>query len=493
METAETGISGLARGLRVALPVIFTFLGLLVLFSRPASPTQTPAWDPIDLGGVPEIRSAGGVLDATLVATPIKVQIGTGSFDGAGYNGVYAGPVLRVHPGDRVKILFINHTALATNLHFHGLRVSPDGRADNVSIDVPPGRQFHYDFTIPADHPPGLFFYHDHDAGNAEMNVMYGLGGALIIEGFANQFSGLAGLPQKLVVIKDWYRPGCTCCNQLPTELHCRLVSINGLADWQDRIRPGGTQLWRMANQGANLIMHLIAPGVVFHVIGRDGMPATDGTDTDKIDIMPASRLDVLVTVPKAGAGTIPIIAKSVPTGVPPHFTAQRQIGTMMIDGAPVADPLPALGFPHQQDLRNWHVTAQRTVVFSENAAATKFYVDDKIYDPKRIDARVPLGSIEEWTIKNTSLDFHEFHIHQLGFQVIEINGVAQPFSGFVDDARVPEKGEIKVLIPFVDPIMVGHIMYHCHVLKHEDAGMMAMLEVYQPGVVHICRTPPAE
>jgi FtsP/CotA-like multicopper oxidase with cupredoxin domain len=493
MTAAGAGTPSLLRCLRVALPAVFVFVGLLALFGTPIPATRALAWDPIDLGGVPEIRSVDGVLNATLVATPLKVTIGEGSFDGAGYNGVYAGPVLRVHPGDRVKIHFINRTALATNLHFHGLRVSPDGRADNVSIDVPPGRQFHYDFTIPADHPPGLFFYHDHDAGNAELNVMYGLGGALIIEGFAKQFGGLAAVPQKLVVIKDWYRPGCTCCAQLPTELHCRLVSINGLADWQDPIRPGGTQLWRIANQGANLVMHLVAPGAMFHVIGRDGMPATDGIDTAHIDIMPASRLDVLVTSPKAGPASIPLLAKSVPTGVPPHFMAQRRIGSIIIDGPAVSDPLPLPGFPHQQDLRNWHVTARRTVVFSENAAATQFYVDGKIYDPKRIDARVPLGSIEEWTITNTSLDFHEFHIHQLGFQVTEINGVTQPFSGFVDDARVPEKGEIKVLIPFTDPIMIGHIMYHCHVLKHEDAGMMAMLEVYQPGVVHICRTPPAE
>jgi FtsP/CotA-like multicopper oxidase with cupredoxin domain len=493
MAPAETGISSVARCLRVALPMVLAFVCLLALFSRPAAPARTLAWDPIDLGGVPEIRSVDGVLNATLVATPIKVHIGAGSFDGAGYNGVYAGPVLRVHPGDRIRIHFINRTALATNLHFHGLRVSPDGRADNVSIAVPPGRQFHYDFEIPADHPPGLFFYHDHNAGFAEMNVMYGLGGALIIEGFADQFPGLAGVPQKLVVIKDWYRPGCTCCAQLPKALHCRLVSIDGVADWKDPIRPGGTQLWRIANQGANLVMHLVAPGAVLHVIGRDGMPATDGIDTDHIDIMPASRLDVLVTVPKAGPANMPIIARSVPTGLPPHFTAQRQIGTMMVEGVPVSDTLRPVRFPHQEDLRNWHVTARRTVVFSENAAATRFYVDGKIYDPGRIDARVPLGSIEEWTITNTSLDFHEFHIHQLGFQVTEINGAPQPFSGFVDDAKVPEKGEIKVLIPFTDPIMIGHIMYHCHVLKHEDAGMMAMLEVYQPGVVHICRTPPAE
>jgi suppressor of ftsI len=103
-----------------------------------------------------------------------------------------------------------------------------------------------------------------------------------------------------------------------------------------------------------------------------------------------------------------------------------------------------------------------------------------------------PLGNIEEWTVRNITPDFHKFHMHQLSFQLTEINGVVQPFTGDVENVRIPERGEVKLLIPFTDPNILGHIIFNCHVLNHEDRGMMTMLEVYRPGAVPICGTPKA-
>jgi FtsP/CotA-like multicopper oxidase with cupredoxin domain len=128
--------------------------------------------------------------------------------------------------------------------------------------------------------------------------------------------------------------------------------------------------------------------------------------------------------------------------------------------------------------------------VFGENKDATVYTINGRTFDPLRIDLKVPLGSVEEWTVVNDTPDFHEFHIHQLGFQLTEINHAQQAFAGFVDDVRVPEHGEVKLLIPFTDPVMVGHVMFHCHVLNHEDRGMMATLEIFRPGFLHICRVP---
>jgi suppressor of ftsI len=73
------------------------------------------------------------------------------------------------------------------------------------------------------------------------------------------------------------------------------------------------------------------------------------------------------------------------------------------------------------------------------------------------------------------------FHIHQIHFQVTEINSVPQTFEGYVDDVRVPEHGEVKLILPFTEPQIVGTFMYHCHVANHEDGGMMANIEVYDP------------
>jgi len=443
-----------------------------------AMPPMRLGYEDIDLGGLPDIRAVNGVLETTLVAAPQTVSLDGASFPGAAFNGVYAGPVLRLHAGDLLRIHLVNHMPDNINLHFHGLRVRPTGHGDNMHVQIPPGETYLYELRIPPNHPPGLFWYHDHAHNAAEPHVMAGLSGALLIEGFARQFQTLGATPQKLLVLKDWVRPRCD-DPVLRTQLHCHALSINGQAAWQVSMRPHETQLWRISSQSANLIIHLTLPGLHMRLIGSDGLPATQGTDLTALDILPASRADVLISADDAGS--FPILATHVPTGGGTSFTTNRALGTVHVTG-PDAARAEAPVFPRQTDLRQFHPDALRTITFAENADATIFTVDGKTFDPERVDLRVPLGHIETWTIRNTTNDFHEFHIHQLGFQVIEINGVAQDFAGYVDDVTVPEMGSIKVIIPFTDPNIVGHFMYHCHVLKHEDHGMMANIEVFWPG-----------
>ncbi len=94
---------------------------------------------------------------------------------------------------------------------------------------------------------------------------------------------------------------------------------------------------------------------------------------------------------------------------------------------------------------------------------------------------------MEEWTIQNVSGERHVFHIHQLDFLVTSINGVAQPADTLRDVVDLPYAvngvpGEVKMIIPFTDPIMVGRFVFHCHIVGHEDAGMMANIVVLAPG-----------
>lgn len=457
------------------------------LFRVGANPATEAPFDEIDLGGLPEIRASRGVLQTTLVAVPMEVHVGNATFAGASFNGIYGGPVLRAHPGDRIQIHLVNHMADSINLHFHGLRVTPLGTGDNMHVLVPPGAFFDYDFRIPPNHPPGLFWYHDHAHRAAEPHVMAGLSGALLIEGFADQIKGLDGVPEKLLVLKDWQHNDCT-APDLKHTLHCRIISINGDTDWRDDLAPGSSQLWRVSNQGADQVLHLAAPGLHLRIVGRDGMPASDGEDSDHVDIMPASRLDILVRADRAGR--FPLLALGVPTNGSAGFSTKRPLGMIDVAGPQNLAPAAALSFPRQQDMRTWPVDAHRMIIFSENLSINEFYVNGRKFDPLRTDVRAPLGNVEEWTIRNVTDDFHEFHIHQLSFQVIEINGARQVFSGYVDNVKIPEHGEVKVIIPLTDPNIVGHLMFHCHVLNHEDRGMMTMLEVYRPGVLHICKVP---
>ena len=96
------------------------------------------------------------------------------------------------------------------------------------------------------------------------------------------------------------------------------------------------------------------------------------------------------------------------------------------------------------------------------------------------------LGDLEEWTVQNASQELHVFHIHQSDFQVTEINGVRQPFTGYQNTVSLPAAskkgpGEVKILIPFTNPLIVGEFVYHCHIVQHADQGMMANIEVVSP------------
>ena len=166
-----------------------------------------------------------------------------------------------------MKIKLINHLSRPTNLHFHGIRTSPQGNSDNVHIAVNPGETFDYEIRIPETQPPGLYWYHDHIHGLAEKNVMSGLSGALVVEGVLDRFPDLGGIKEKLFVLKDVE------LDEHPDPVFRKLAqSINGQAYSTLAMRPGEIQLWRFTNQSANLYFDLHLNGHSFRIIADDGV-----------------------------------------------------------------------------------------------------------------------------------------------------------------------------------------------------------------------------
>jgi FtsP/CotA-like multicopper oxidase with cupredoxin domain len=421
---------------------------------------------------------SAGTLAVTLEASPQTLHFGGAAVDGMTYNGDYAGPVLRVRPGERLQVDLINHLAEPTNLHFHGIKASPLGHGDNVHVVVEPDARFRYDLIIPPDQSPGLYWYHAHLHGLSEGQIRGGLSGAIVVEGLAERFPELAGLGEDLFVLKDIEYDEST-DPIIEDQFHELIQSINGSTMIEKRLRPGETRLWRFGNQSANLYFHLGVAGHKFRVVAEDGIAVQNAIDLDRLDIKPAARLEVLVT---GGApGVYDLVSYGVPTGAGAAFSPNRVLGHVTVDGAPappIALPIPA---SPAADLSDRTIDAVRRFEFSQSLDGERFFIDGRLYDHDRMDVRVPLGHVEEWTIRNASDDLHVFHIHQVSFQIVEINGRKQPFNGQVDIARVPERGEIKIRLAFTDPRIVGRFVFHCHVLKHEDKGMMANIEVYDP------------
>jgi hypothetical protein len=155
--------------------------------------------------------------------------------------------------------------------------------------------------------------------------------------------------------------------------------------------------------------------------------------------------------------------------------------------------PLPTV-FPAVEDFRLLPVAQSRTITFLDGDNNT-FLMDSgdgpKQFDPARVDSTIVAGTVEEWTINNASGELHVFHIHQTDFQVTEVNGEPQEFIGHLDNVNVPYQeeggppGQVKLLIDFRNPDIVGKFVYHCHILEHEDGGMMSVAEVVSPLVAN--------
>jgi FtsP/CotA-like multicopper oxidase with cupredoxin domain len=453
-----------------------------------------------------------------LVAKPKRFDISGKMVWGESYNGHYVGPTLHLVPGEHLVLTLVNRLTTPTNLHFHGLNVSPSGSADNPEISVLPGHRFTYHLYIPLDQPLGTFWYHDHDMcmGNETMH-MTGMtapattgtaptapAGCQDVE--TQIYDGLAGtiivgddralLPQPLrhvatrtlaltdmQIASDGHivanTPSYSISSDNPT---VRLV--NGQLQPVLDMRPGQTELWRIANEGADIFYDLKLPGYTFTIVGRDGYPVAQVTRADTLDLPPASRWDVLVTA-GASPGSTWLETLPINTGWQGDSYPTAKLMQVRVAGRPerpLAMPVGALPTA-TASLATAPIAAQRVVKLNENAAGTEMYINGKQFNPDASVFSTPavLGTTEQWTILNDTGEIHPFHTHTEHFQVMSVNGVPQPYTGEQDIVSVPhgqhgKPGEVVIRIRFTD--FTGKVMFHCHIAAHEDAGMMSYVNV---------------
>jgi FtsP/CotA-like multicopper oxidase with cupredoxin domain len=299
------------------------------------------------------------------------------------------------------------------------------------------------------------------------------MSGALIVEGLLDPFPALRDVPEHVLLLKDAQIGDGEIVRRGIGDDAMR--TVNGTLNPTITLHPGETQLWRIGNVGADMYYLLTLDGHRFYEVARDGRRLSRLVPERQLLLEPGARAEVLVQA--AGPGTYALRTAGFDTGPQGNHYPGAVLATVRVEGAAV----PPLALPKQllpvADLRR-HITDRRTIVFSESADGDTFFVDGRTFDPNRTDTRVTLGAIEEWTIRNESGELHDFHIHQTHVQVTEVNGVPQRFDGYQDIVNVPVHGEVKVIVPFTDPTIVGRFVYHCHLLSHEDKGMMATIEV---------------
>jgi suppressor of ftsI len=448
--------------------------GMALLRSDRANAAREPLVQP------PEIRSQNGVLNATLTASQRPLHLGEYEIPGHLYNDTYLPPLLRMRLGDTMRVRLRNElTDGPTNLHFHGLNVSPRGRSDNVFIQVRPGREFEYEVIIPGAgrQGPGLFWYHPHDHGFVNKQMLGGLSGGLVVDGAETLFPILKDLPERFFLIKHLQPGGGR-----------EVISVNGQLNPMVVIRPGEMQFWRIANVGASLFFPFQIEGMPLYVVATDGHPLSRPRKLSEFLIGPGQRIDAVAIGPPAGEYAMATKEfKNMAWREP--FPAQ-QFATIVSSGSPASAHAEAEVLLSRNDRPRWieevrasTIARRRRLEYSRTEDRSVFMIDGRVMDDDRVDQTVKLGDTEEWTVINTDQQYHSFHIHQTAFLVTQVNGMPQDEDSLRDTFPIPPTtdagpGILKVIIPFTDPEIVGRFVYHCHAVDHEDKGMMGIVEV---------------
>ena len=464
----------------------------------------------------PEVRrSANGELNTTLRMQYAYKDIGGHRLYMRTYEGTVPGPTLRLKPGDVLRIKLVNdmppnrdpgpidhllpHQFNTTNLHSHGLHVSPSGISDNVMRMMEPGQSYDIEIAIPSDHTSGTNWYHPHKHGSADVQIASGAVGALIIDGDFADVPEIVAAQERLLVVTEAVFDEFGMIEDFGTlfpETAARFLAVNGVREPTITMRPGEVQRWRILHAGWQDDLFMELEGHTLNAIARDGIPLSrmgltvprkpdQPTDYPNAMLMaPGQRIDVLVQAGKPGTYAFRAVpydqGYASPTG---------PIATLVIAGDPLPMNLPTkLPAPLEKLIGDEEITGTRVLRLSELRVngptefwrTFRFIVDGKTFDPDRVDQRVRLGAVEEWTIINdqpNDPEDHVFHIHVNDMLLTKINGDALEEPIWMDTAIVPREGSITFRSRFVD--FTGKYMLHCHMMNHEELGMMQVVEVY--------------
>lgn len=417
------------------------------------------------------------------------------------YDGKLVGPTIRVKPGTQLKIQLQNklplelesapdhdnrpHGLNTTNLHTHGLHVSPASPADNVFLEIAPKQSFDFVFDVDFKHPPGTFWYHPHKHGSTAFQLASGMSGALIIEGGLDEIPEINVAKEQIMVLEQFvYEQQTTNTGKVTqdsvygngTIVH----AINGVVTPTIVMRPGEIQRWRIIHAGTADAISLDLEGILFQEIAVDGL-ATGRMDEKKALILyPGYRSDVLIQAPNvAGTKLMYTAIRDPAKSIRNQIIERSNLLRLVIEGAP-----QPMSFPSRDQLKkvaafqpedvpkdNELNGPAREILF--NMGADFFHVNNKPFSGTRIDHELTVGTAEEWNLKALR-GIHPFHIHVNPFAVRPVNA-GDPWI-WRDTYVVSREQPVTLRTRYVEH--VGDTVLHCHNLIHEDLGMMQRIKL---------------
>jgi suppressor of ftsI len=500
--------------------------------SAPVAPptASTGVGGPAPLNTLPEVDSVNGVATVSLIA-----KFDANSRPSFYWQGQEVAPTIRVHPGDTIQLSFQNSlpeycdvgVVSNANLHFHGLSSSPNAPGDDtIDTNAAPGGAVNYTVAINPDQPPGMYWYHPHAHGLASYEVGNGMAGVILVEGIGNAVPQTVGLRERVIVLGDVPNSSTFEAGE-SSVLRRSSAARRGVQDVDDPsggnacapetdatpmingatmaaigIKPGETELLRVLNASGHRHFDIAVDGQQLQLVAQDGVPintypgARTTLAVSDVVIPPAGRAEFLVT---GGSAPEALISKCYQSGPAGDTDPEIALGVLENDSAwpnqstatttavKRVTKLASLRYSQYYHSAMPAPAQQRLIHFSEDANG--FYINGAAYNPTAAPQIVAQsGTTEEWTLENDTQEVHAFHIHQTHFIVESINGVTQPNQHWVDTFDLSPEGvgvtgqlipsQTKVLIDFRDPTIRGTFLFHCHILDHEDGGMMAKITV---------------
>ncbi len=533
------------------------------------------------------IRSTNRLLTMDLIAEYSAQPIAVGAVNNSGsypslktnintnlrrYSGSFPAPTLRVRAGDTIRIRLINRlppnppgqSLLSflsyqnnTNLHFHGLHVSPkmvvrngqevygDYVVDAPEAGVAPGSERLHEIVIPADHAPGIFWYHPHLHGSSGAQVSSGMFGAIIVEGSTNEYFDPQLATERVMFMHkhNFSSSGTTNTFAEAAVPEPTAFLINGVSQPTIVMRPGEVQVWHFINSATFYPFNIYLEGHTLQAFARDGDPIPEGfrpvtaesaarftnpTWASNIQGWPGtfassgSRISVIVKASDT-PGDYSLRSLTSPWTTNVNIPVYEEVvARVQVQGEPVQTPMPTRSnfIPHadfapitDQELaarggqrRNlvlgvfpvgaspsrlppsFPAGEEWTMPLSEGGtlfSGLVFAVGDN-QDPSStvypfqsrsaLSQTVRLGDVEEWTIATADGFPHPFHMHINDMYVVRVNDVVLEAPYWADTLTIPPRGSVTFRTRFKD--FDGSFVWHCHILEHEDLGMMQLVTV---------------
>jgi FtsP/CotA-like multicopper oxidase with cupredoxin domain/peroxiredoxin len=505
-------------------------------------------------------------------------------FDLLCYNKSLVGPTIRVKRGQSFRIRVVNSLNgpddpgpdprdnkfwevpegfCTTNLHTHGLHVSPSGNSDNVYLHIDPGTSFDFQFQLPPNHVAGTFWYHPHKHGSVGYQLSNGVMGALIVEGVPNDdifdlddIPQIAAAKEQILVFSyhtysfyndshgnpigfidpnaiynvnpDGSLPTCDVgppagASVMPGSA---VVAVNGQLIPRFDANPGEVQRWRLVYGGWDVHQYFSwfqadgvtpAPEIAMYEIALDGLPTGQLTPVSPVQIAPGQRDDVLIKMPLLPKGTQKtyyLMRQDWDQAVGGIGNGGPQFQYVVVAKLVVQGPANDMALPDPKALAKCRpfkpigddelVPATTPIVNGSTGSLIFRQMDPQTPPPPLIaeytidfltflqqkPIRLTLGTAQEWNISAVTLPGndpvfggHPFHIHVNPFQVVSYtdpNGVTTPVNQFRDTLFIPGNASYTIRSRYQD--LTGLSVLHCHILDHEDQGMMVPIKLVAPG-----------